>query len=342
MTALIATFSTVHRPLRGGRSARHSSGKRPDAATCSRTRASRGRDQRQPVAPARVGRELRERDRVVVDLDALADASQSIVQPSGPQSTRAAMARFSSARLVPALSAASLHCCGLERLEQLRPVVARDRADLVLGPRLERVRQHVDAQTRPPGVGGHGVGESFELRCHDDDRRLPLGRRPRPCRGRSRRCSEPQLPSPTIAMSTSVGERRRAPRRVRSPSSPMRLPAFHRRTSAPTASSVPLPLVDHPLEANATRGRSGCRRGARRAGPRRAGIGVDVGRWGGRIENLDASHCPPQSRSDRSDRPIGRRPAVWGHAARLSARGRRQPLLRAPRLLHPLHRPGLA
>src|SRR4051794_29184944 len=41
-TALIASFSTVHRPLRGGSSAKRSSGNRPDAAHHSRTRASVG------------------------------------------------------------------------------------------------------------------------------------------------------------------------------------------------------------------------------------------------------------------------------------------------------------
>jgi hypothetical protein len=54
-------------------------------------------------------------------------------------------------------------------------VFARDLPHLGLRTRFERVRQHVDAQAGPPGVGGHGVGELLELRCHDDDRRLPLG-----------------------------------------------------------------------------------------------------------------------------------------------------------------------
>ena len=55
-------------------------------------------------------------------------------------------------------------------------MVASDGAHLRLRPRLERIRQHVDAQARPPGIGGHGVGQVLELRCHDDDRRLALGR----------------------------------------------------------------------------------------------------------------------------------------------------------------------
>src|SRR5262245_10596537 len=42
ITALMATFSTVQRPFRGGTSPSTSSGKRPDAATASRTRASVG------------------------------------------------------------------------------------------------------------------------------------------------------------------------------------------------------------------------------------------------------------------------------------------------------------
>lgn len=51
-------------------------------------------------------------------------------------------------------------------------MLARDRAHLGLGAHLEWVGQHMDTQTRPPGVGGHGVGQVLELRCHDDDRRL--------------------------------------------------------------------------------------------------------------------------------------------------------------------------
>ena len=42
ITALTASFSTVHRPPRGGSSASSSSGHRPDDTTCSRTRSSVG------------------------------------------------------------------------------------------------------------------------------------------------------------------------------------------------------------------------------------------------------------------------------------------------------------
>ena len=57
-------------------------------------------------------------------------------------------------------------------------MLARDGPHLVLGTHLEWIGQDMDAQARPPGVGGHGVGQLLELRSHDDDRRLaPVGGR---------------------------------------------------------------------------------------------------------------------------------------------------------------------
>src|SRR6266545_2740265 len=165
MTAFTATFSTVQRPLRGGSSARHSSGKRPDATRCARTRSSVGGTSGRPSPhPASVASFWNASGSSSTSRRAL--DSQSSSQPSGPQSTRPAISLCS---WLTAL------CPDPERLEQAGPVLARDLAHLGLGTRLERVRQHVHAQARPPGVGGHGVGQVLELCCHDDDRRLPPG-----------------------------------------------------------------------------------------------------------------------------------------------------------------------
>jgi hypothetical protein len=49
-----------------------------------------------------------------------------------------------------------------------------DGPNVGFGPRLERVREDMDPQTRPACVGRHGVRQGFELCCHDDDRRLVL------------------------------------------------------------------------------------------------------------------------------------------------------------------------
>src|SRR2546430_13516473 len=50
-TAFTATFSTVQRPLRGGSSARHSSGNRPDATRYAQTRHSVGGTSGGPAPP---------------------------------------------------------------------------------------------------------------------------------------------------------------------------------------------------------------------------------------------------------------------------------------------------
>src|SRR3954468_3919051 len=114
-TALTATFSTVHRPLRGGTSASRSSGKRPDAAHHSRTRASvggtTGRPSPQPASVASF---------VNAPTSSSATWSRSLVsqvtsQPDGPH--------------------------------ERSPVVSGNATHLLLGPGLERVRQDDDAQT---------------------------------------------------------------------------------------------------------------------------------------------------------------------------------------------------
>ena len=89
-TAFTAIFSTVQRPLRGGSSARHSSGNRPDATRYSRTRSSvggtSGRPSPQPASVASfwkaTGSSSTSRRPLV---------SQSSSHPSGPQSTRPAI-----------------------------------------------------------------------------------------------------------------------------------------------------------------------------------------------------------------------------------------------------------
>lgn len=69
---------------------------------------------------------------------------------------------------------------GAERGQHERPMLDGERAYLHLGQGLQWVRQHVDAQARPPRVCCHGVGERFELLRHDDDRRrTPLRDRDR-------------------------------------------------------------------------------------------------------------------------------------------------------------------
>ena len=47
---------------------------------------------------------------------------------------------------------------------------------LLFHPRLERVRQDVNAQRGPAGVGRHRVRQGFELGCDRDDRRFAPGR----------------------------------------------------------------------------------------------------------------------------------------------------------------------
>src|SRR5687767_8301915 len=147
-TALIASFSTVQRPLRGGSSASRSSGNRPDAAHHSRTRSSvggtTGRPSPQPASVANL---------VNATTSPSATSSRALVsqvtsQPDGPQ--------------------------------ERSPVVSANSAHLLLRPGLEGIGQHDDAQPRPAGVGRHRVGERFELLRHDGDRRLPPGQ----CRDR--------------------------------------------------------------------------------------------------------------------------------------------------------------
>src|SRR6266545_4011524 len=165
ITAFTATFSIVQRPLRGGSSATHSSGNRPDATRYSRTRSSVGGTSGRPSPqPASVASFWNATGSSSTSSRAL--VSQSSSQPSGPQSTRPAISLCSCLIVLDP---------GPERFQQAGPVLARDLTHVGLRPRLERVRQHVDAQAGPPRVGGHGVGQVLELRCHDDDRRLPPG-----------------------------------------------------------------------------------------------------------------------------------------------------------------------
>src|ERR1700736_5980916 len=159
ITAFTAIFSTVQRPLRGGSSAMSSSGNRPDAATNSRTDASRGgisgRPSPQPASVANFWNATGSSS-----TSTRGDASQSISQPSGPQSTRRASS----------LGCVTVHS---QRHHELRPVVAGDLAHLGLRTCLERIRQGVDAQACSARVRGHRVGQALELLRYDDDRRLP-------------------------------------------------------------------------------------------------------------------------------------------------------------------------
>src|SRR4249919_42098 len=279
ITAFTATFSTVQRPLRGGSSATHSSGNRPDATRYSRTRASVGGTSGRPSPqPASVASFWNATGSSSTSRRAL--VSQSSSQPSGPQSTR------------PAISLCSWLIAlrpDPERLEQAGPVLARDLAHLFLRPRLERVRQHVDAQADAPGVGGHGVGQVLELCCHDDDRRLPPG---------GHRGGVVHTPGGTGASVAQphdgdvdvggevveLGERADtfvADAVTRAPWQNVRA----------GGDQLACPLVEHPLE------RRPCPVGAdaddsagdvARVGPR---VGIDFGRRRGRVENSDSCHA---------------------------------------------------
>src|SRR4051812_48670127 len=134
-TALTATFSTVHRPLRGGSSHRRSSGDRPDAAHHSRTRASVGGTTGNPSPhPASVA------SFVNATTSSSATSRRSLVnqvtsQPDGPQ--------------------------------ERSPVGSCNLAHLLFRSCLERIRQHHHAQAGPARVGGHRVGQRVELLRHD-------------------------------------------------------------------------------------------------------------------------------------------------------------------------------
>src|SRR5436190_1500185 len=281
ITAFTATFSTVQRPLRGGSSATHSSGKRPDATRCSRTRPSvggtSGRPSPQPASVASFWNATASSStwrRALV--------SQSSSQPSGPQSTR------------PAISLCSwLIVSGpdAECLKQAGPVLARDLAHLGLGPRLERVRQHVDAQAGPPGVGGHGVREMLELRCHDDDRRLPPGGH------RDGVVHAPGGAGPSVAepddgdvdVGREVVELGERPDAVVADA----VAGAPRPNLRAGGGQLAGPLVEHPLEGRPRAIGADPHDAAGElagVGPR---VGIDLGRRRRRIENRDSCHCPP-------------------------------------------------
>src|SRR3954453_20028749 len=57
--------------------------------------------------------------------------------------------------------------------QDLSKVLSGNLTHLRFGTAVERIGQHVHAQIRTAGVGGHGVGQRLELLRHDGDRRLP-------------------------------------------------------------------------------------------------------------------------------------------------------------------------
>src|ERR687897_3729119 len=138
ITELIATFSTVQRPLRGGSSPRRSSGKRFDAATYSRTNSSTGGTSGSPSPqPASVANLVNAMTSTSASTRGL--LSQSIWHPEGPQ--------------------------------ERSIVLSANLTHLVLGKSVEWVGQHEDAQAGPSRVRCHRVGERLELLGYDGDRR---------------------------------------------------------------------------------------------------------------------------------------------------------------------------
>src|SRR6266545_5463902 len=284
MTAFTATFSTVQRPLRGGSSARHSSGKRPDATRCARTRSSVGGTSGSPSPhPASVASFWNASGSSSTSRRAL--DSQSSSQPSGPQSTR------------PAISLCSWFMAlrpYAQRLEQAGPVVARDLAYLGLGARLERVRQHVDAQARPPGVGGHGVGEMLELCGYDDDRRLPLGghgdgvvHAPRGAGASVAEADDGDVDVGREVFELGEGANAGVADAV------ARAPRTH---VCAGGDQLACPLVEHPLERRPRAVGTESDRAAGElagVGPR---VGIDLRRRCSRVEDRDSCHCPTSSR----------------------------------------------
>ena len=162
ITALIASFSTVAAPLRGGISAMTSSGKRPAAATTRAHPLFRRRDQRQAVAPTRVGRELQELDRVVVDVDAFTH------EPVNRATFRTTIFPAHIAHAVTPLH------------QGLRVIGASGRVQSRALPLRAAFRAGTASTcTRRPGrpaLAAMVCAEHFELCRHDGDRRLaPLG-----------------------------------------------------------------------------------------------------------------------------------------------------------------------
>src|SRR4029453_6804451 len=129
--------------FRGGSSPRRSSGKRFDAATYSRTNSSTGGTSGSPSPqPASVANLVNAMTSTSVSTRGL--VNQSIWHPEGPQ--------------------------------ERSIVLSANLTHLRLGPGVERVGEHDDAQRRVSRVCGHRVGERFELLRHDGDRRLASGR----------------------------------------------------------------------------------------------------------------------------------------------------------------------
>ena len=303
ITALIATFSTVARPLRGGRSHRCSSGNRPDAATWARTRSSVGGMSGRPSPhPASVASFVNAAGSSSTSRRSL--ASQSIVQPSGPQSTRDAIGCRSPCQPgdlgheAPSVSSSAGQCS------------TGDGPHVGLGARLER------------DTGAHGragpPGRRWRPWCARGIRTLRLRRRPPSCpRGRPRRCRERSTRCRSLSCRARRSRRRHrsanssSSAKVRSPSSPMRLPAFQTRTVGAGRRRADASTRRAPIPRTATSRRCGGRprRPARRPGVG-SGFGGDLGGVAVGIEDRDAGHRTSLlrgwARSDRTDRgPAG-------------------------------------
>src|SRR6266540_1543575 len=256
MTALIATFSTVQRPLRGGSSARRSSGKRFDAATYSRTNSSTGGTSGSPSPqPASVANLVNAMTSTSVSMRGL--VNQSIWHPEGPQERS----------IVPSAN-----------LTHLR-----------LGPGVERVGEHDHAQRRVTRVRCHRVRQRFELFRYDGDRRLASGRHGQRVvdRPRGARSSVAEPDDGDVDLFDEALELR-ASAFTRFADAVARAPRAH---FCAGVAQHPGPLVDDPLERApravvAEADEPACERAGIRSG-----IGADLRGWRRRIEDFHADHA---------------------------------------------------
>src|SRR6266540_4195745 len=262
MTALIATFSTVQRPLRGGSSARRSSGKRFDAATYMRTNSSTGGTSGSPSPqPASVANLVNAMTSTSVSTRGL--VNQSIWHPEGPQERS----------IVPSAN-----------LTHLR-----------LGPGVERVGEHKHAQRRLARVRCHRVSQRFEFLRYDGDRRLASGRHGQRVVDRPRG-ARPSVAEPDDGDVDLVDEALE----LRAGALAFLTDAVPRAPRAHVCSRVAQhrrPLVDHPLERApravvAEADELVCERPGIRSG-----VGADLRGWRRRVEDLHADHANLLDRS---------------------------------------------
>src|SRR5215204_2717864 len=262
MTALIATFSTVQRPLRGGSSASRSSGKRFDAATYSRTNSSTGGTSGSPSPhPASVANLVNATTSMSVSMRGL--VSQSIWHPEGPQ--------------------------------ERSIVLSANLTHLRLGPGVERVGEHEHAQRRVSGVRGHRVGQRLELLRYDGDRRLASGGHGQGVvdRPRGARSSVAEPDDGDVDLVDEALELRASALAFFADAVP-RAPRLH---LCPCFAQHCRPLVDHPLERPPRAVVAEADELPCECPGIRPGIGAHLRGWRRRVEDLHADHANLLDRS---------------------------------------------